>query len=212
MQQSNSSKPRCGRTKRRERLMLVLCAAAFVPVAVCAAIDHASAAEETYTQLEAPFTAQAAVVTTAAPVLQREVVTYDVPLEQELQDFIADECEKHHIEPTIVFAMIGRESGYQIDAVGDNGQSYGLMQIQPRWHYQRMLDLGCTNLHDAKQNVTVGIDILADLIESNSGDYAKALVCYNQGSFKGAVTEYAQGVLDRSTELKGSVRYEFILQ
>lgn len=178
------------------------------------AIDSAAAAQDTYTQLEAPFvvTAQAAETNTEAPVLQREVVTYDVPLEQELQDFIAAECEKRHIEPTVVFAMIERESGCQIDAVGDNGQSYGLMQIQPRWHYQRMLDLGCTDLHDAKQNVTVGIDILAELIERNSGDYAKALVCYNQGSYKGTVTEYAQSVLERSTELKGSVRYEFILQ
>ena len=212
MQQLNSSKPRCGRTKRRERLLLVLSAAAFVPVAVCMALDSTAAAEDTYTQLEAPFTAQAAVTVTEAPVLQREVVTYDVPLEQDLQDFVAGECEKRHIEPSVVFAMILRESGGQIDAVGDNGQAFGLMQIHPRWHYQRMLDLDCTNLHDAKQNVTVGIDILAELIENNSGDYAKALVCYNQGSYKGTVTEYAQSILEKSTELKGSVRYEFILQ
>ena len=78
------------------------------------------------------------------------------------------------------------------------------MQIQPRWHYKRMLNLGCTNLLDPYQNVTVGIDILAGAIWQY-GDVAQGLVAYNQGSYKGTITNYAQSVLETADNMRGSV-------
>lgn len=181
---------------------MALCAAAFVPVATCAAVDKAADKPQQYVQLEAPYTVQAAMIDDEPT---EQVVTYNVSLEQDLQSFIAAVCEERHIAPAIVFAMIDCESGFQADAVGDDGQSFGLLQIQPRWHYQRMLDLNCTNLLDPKQNVIVGVDILAEQLERYDGDFEKALTAYNQGSYNGTVSEYALTVLEKAGDIRGQI-------
>lgn len=128
---------------------------------------------------------------------------YDVPLDAELQFHIIGLCEEHHIDPAIVMAMIWKESRFHADSVGDGGNSLGLMQIQPRWHSKRMEKLGCTDLLDPHQNVMVGIDYLAEQLDRFDGDIAKALVGYNQYTYKGTVTAYAKSVLEKAEELRG---------
>jgi len=137
-----------------------------------------------------------------AEVVQKPVL-YDVPLEDALQLYIADLCEEHHMEPKLVLAVIQKESTFKADAVGDNGNSLGLMQIQPRWHQERMKRLGCTDLLDPYENVKVGIDILAEKLEQYS-DTEMALMVYNAGTtgaysnwFKYGISsnEYSQTVL-----------------
>ena len=125
-----------------------------------------------------------------------------VPLDKALQDYIIRESESKGIEPAIVMAMIDRESKYKADTIGDNGNSFGLMQIQPKWHKERMERLGCTDLLDPYHNVRVGIDFLAELRDRYDGDMAKALTAYNQGFYKGTVTEYAEAVLKGASELE----------
>ena len=126
---------------------------------------------------------------------------YDVPLSMELQLHIIHTCEEKKIDPAVVVAMAFRESTYNANAIGDNGNSFGLLQVQPYWHSERMERLGCTDLLDPFQNVTVGIDFLAELLNRYDGDMAKALVGYNQGSYKGVVTEYAKTILAMAEEL-----------
>lgn len=133
---------------------------------------------------------------------KEERVLYAVPLDAELQKHIIQTCEEHHIDPAIVLAMIWRESGFRADAVGDNGNAFGLMQIWPYWHSGRMERLGCTDLLDPYQNVVVGIDYLAECIDRYDGDIAKALVAYNQGHFYETITDYALDVLDMAEELR----------
>ena len=133
---------------------------------------------------------------------KEERLLYAVPLDAELQHHIIQTCEEHHIDPAIVLAMIWRESGFRADAVGDNGNAFGLMQIQPYWHSARCERLGCDDLLDPYQNVVVGIDYLAESIERYDGDVAKALVAYNQGHFYETITEYALAVLDMAEELR----------
>lgn len=147
---------------------------------------------------------QTALEPVVVKVLAEPVTLYDVPLDKELQLHIIQTCEEHHIDPAIVMAMIYRESRFRADAVGDGGNSLGLMQIQPRWHSGRMEKLGCGDLLDPYQNVVVGIDYLAESVERYDGDVAKALVAYNQGHFKGTVTAYAKSVLDMAGELRGA--------
>jgi len=136
---------------------------------------------------------------------------YDVPLDEDLQSFIFGRCERHNIDPAIVFAMIERESQFDIYAIGDNGNSYGLMQIQPKWHAERMARLGCDDLLDPYQNVEVGIDILAELIAMDRG-IEWALMAYNGGySYanalvrSGEVSEYAREVLNADLEWRAYV-------
>lgn len=143
-----------------------------------------------------------------------EVTFYDVPLSEELQLHIFAECEKHNIAPAIVIAMIERESDFDASDIGDNGNSFGLMQIQPKWHQGRMDRLGCTDLLNPFENVTVGIDYLAELKSENS-DLYWCLMAYNAGRSKatkwmdqGIYSNYAKCVVERASELEnGGVYY-----
>lgn len=142
--------------------------------------------------------------TTAKPLM-------DVPIDDDLQLFIIKTCEEKHISPAFVMAIIEQESCFIADAVGDNGNSIGLMQIQPRWNQERMDRLGCTNLLNPYENVTVGIDILAELF-SESEDVAIVLMAYNGGfeyaldkARNGIITEYATNIMQRATKLGNGV-------
>lgn len=135
------------------------------------------------------------------------VAYFDVPLSEDLQDHIFKECEKHGIDPAIIVSMIKRESNYRAKVTGDSGQSYGLMQIQLKWHRDRMGKLGVTDLLDPYQNVTVGIDYLAELIDRGKG-VEWALMAYNGGPSyanrkvaAGVVSDYAKGVLKFANSL-----------
>ena len=142
-----------------------------------------------------------------------EFMAFDVPLEDELQLHILIECEKHGIDPAIITAMAFCESNYQSNAIGDNGKSFGLLQIQKRYQEERMENLGCTNLLDPYQNVTVGVDILAELVEMYEGNIEKALTAYNCGPTgaynnffsKGIYSNnYAKKVLEKCQELQSN--------
>ena len=152
-------------------------------------------------QIEQHTERQTAVELKAAP-MEEPVMMYDVPLDKELQLHIIRTCEEYHIDPAIVMAMIWRESGFRADAVGDDGNAFGLMQIWPYWHSGRMERLGCTDLLDPYQNVVVGINYLAESIDRYDGDVAKGLVAYNQGSYYETITGYALDVLDMAEELR----------
>lgn len=108
------------------------------------------------------------------------VMLWDVPLEEDLQLFIIQSCEEHHIDPAIVIAVIERESSYRASVIGDNGQAFGLMQVQPKWHHDRMDKHGANDLLDPYQNVTVGMDYLFELLDEGKG-LEWALAAYNQG-------------------------------
>lgn len=138
------------------------------------------------------------------------VMFYPVNMDQDTQILIIRLCEEHHIESAVVMAMIHQESRFQADAIGDNGESFGLMQIQPKWHYQRMLDLDCTDLMNPIQNVTVGVDYLAELLDRGNG-LEWALAAYNAGptgASNGVGFGYAAEILANSEKLKGGVEIE----
>ena len=139
--------------------------------------------------------------TYVAPVLEEGRTYFDVPLSEDLQNHIFQLCEGNGIDPAIIVAMCFRESTYDASAIGDNGQTFGLMQIHPRWHYERMQRLGCTDLLDPFQNVTVGVDYLAELLDRYDGDMAKALTAYNRGHYSGTVTQYAKDVMEKAGDL-----------
>ena len=127
-----------------------------------------------------------------------EVAVYNVPLDADLQLFVIDLCEEHSVDPAIIFGVICRESGFDADASGDNGNSLGLMQIQPRWNAERMNDLGVTDLLDPFQNVTVGVDILAELLGVYGGNVEMALMAYNAGQTGAYKYWFSNGVYSNS--------------
>lgn len=132
---------------------------------------------------------------------------FDVPLSQDLQDHIFALCSERGIDPAIIIAMILQESSYNASAIGDSGNSLGLMQIQPRWNRERMNELNCHDLLDPYQNVTVGIDILADYL--NQGSLEWSLMAYNGGPTyasnnisNGVLSQYARNVMYNSSILE----------
>ena len=137
------------------------------------------------------------------PAEVKAVVTYPVPLDQELQDYIVKTCLEYEISPCIVFAIIGVESNYNSALVGDNGHSYGLMQIYADQHTQRCIRLNTYNLLDARQNVLTGIDYLAELL-STGHDIEWCLSWYN--GHGGEPCEYARTVLCNAEQILEGVQ------
>lgn len=109
------------------------------------------------------------------------VALYDVPLDRDLQLFVIEICEAHNIDPAVLLAMMELESGYNASAIGDNGAAFGLLQVQARWHYERMERLECFNLLDPYQNIRVAVDYLSYCIEYNGGNLEMGLMAYNAG-------------------------------
>lgn len=105
---------------------------------------------------------------------------FEVPLSHDIQDHIFATCEEYGIAPALVIAMIEQESDFRADEVGDDGSSAGLLQVQQKWHQERMDRLGCDNLLEPYQNITVAVDYIAELKEINP-DLYWVLMAYNSG-------------------------------
>lgn len=110
-----------------------------------------------------------------------EIDIYPVNLDADLQRYIIETCKEYQINPSVVIAMCFYESSFNADAVGDNGEGMGLMGINPRWCWPEMEKLNCPDMRDPYQNVTVGIDILAQKMAKYDGNPEMALMSYNAG-------------------------------
>lgn len=108
-------------------------------------------------------------------------------------EMIDDIATRSGVDPAIVKAIIKEESNGNPNAVGDGGESIGLMQIQPRWHRAKMEELGIVNLYDPQENVILGCSILSDLCDKY-GNYEDALSVYNSGNTEDGKA-YAERIL-----------------
>ena len=126
---------------------------------------------------------------------------YDVPLDVDLQDHIMKICEQDkynrdinppHLE--LVLAIIEVESSYNADEVGDDGLSFGLMQIQAGVHQDKINELGITNIMDPYQNIEVGIDILNDKLLTHN-TLEEALTAYNAGDVGAEELYFSKGII-----------------
>lgn len=114
----------------------------------------------------------------------------DVPLDGDTQAFLRAACEETGIPYELALAVIRQETEFR-NVTGDDGRSVGYMQVQRRWHEDRMARLGVTDLTDPYGNFRVGCDYLAELL----GKYPleEALTAYNSG--KPGKSAYASNVL-----------------
>ena len=122
----------------------------------------------------------------------------DVPLDGETQALLRSACEEAGITYELALAVIRQETDFR-NVVGDNGDSIGYMQIQPRWHEERMGRLGVTDLEDPYSNFRVGCDFLAELLSKYTLE--EALTAYNSG--KPGQSEYATSVIGYMEEYNG---------
>ena len=110
-------------------------------------------------------------------------------------EMIDDIAVRSGVDPNIVKAIIKEESGGNPSAIGDNGESIGLMQIQPKHHKKRMEELGIVSLFDPQENVILGCSILSDLYDKY-GNYEDALSVYNSGNTEDGKA-YAEKILNK---------------
>jgi hydroxymethylpyrimidine pyrophosphatase-like HAD family hydrolase len=121
-------------------------------------------------------------------------------LEPEMQALLYEACGETGVDYELALAVIRKESTYQ-NVMGDGGESYGYMQVQPRWHRARMDRLGVTDLMDPLSNFRVGCDYLAELL--GKYELEAALTAYNTGS--PGHNEYADIVIGYWEELNDRV-------
>lgn len=121
----------------------------------------------------------------------------DVPLTYDEQDFLHTACQEAGVPYALALAVIERETQFQ-NLVGDDGASLGYMQVQERWHKDRMDRLGVTDLMDPFGNFRVGCDYLEELL----GKYPvpEALTAYNSGS--PGRNQYSYDVMDNYEKWK----------
>ena len=131
---------------------------------------------------------------------------YDVRLDDDLQRYIEEVCREYEVSAALVMAMIEIETQGTFDpeTIGDDGDSIGLMQIQPKWHGERMERLGVTDLTDPRQNILVGVDFMAELMAAGHGA-GWALSLYNSGNAVDGA-DYAFAVQCRAEQLWENVQ------
>ena len=135
--------------------------------------------------------------TEAAPAGQEPVVeeTYlrdDIPLSYELQAMLYGACQEMGVEYELALAVVEKETNFR-NVQGDGGKAYGYFQIWPKWHGDRMAELGVTDLMDAESNFRVGCHFLSECIEKYGLE--KGLGYYNSG--KARETSYSRDVMER---------------
>lgn len=120
--------------------------------------------------------------TTAPPCITPtdfEVYSF-IPLSADLQVTIQTACAENEIAYDLILAIIKTESEFDAAAIGDSGNAYGLMQVQPRWWDWLADEKGLNDYKtDPAQNAALGTAILSFLLTENAGDLDKALTAYN---------------------------------
>ena len=117
-----------------------------------------------------------------------------VPLSFDEQEKLQAACEEFDVPYALALGLIEVESDFR-NILGDNGASTGYMQIQKRWHKDRMERLGVNDLSDPEGNFRVGLDYLSELYRKY-GSWEMALTVYNRGHNPGYITRYAYRVLE----------------
>ena len=129
--------------------------------------------------------------------VEEKKVYYDLPIEKDIQDLVRTASEEAGIPFELALAVIWKETNFR-NVMGDNSESYGYMQIQKKWHKDRMNRLGVYDLTDPLSNFRVGCDYLAELLEKYP--LANALSFYNSGS--PSLIPYCEKVMDYMEELE----------
>lgn len=136
--------------------------------------------------------------------LTAQAKTIDVP--QEVINISKDLGDQYSICPELIQAICFKESRFYPDA--ESGGCVGIMQVSEKYHKDRMDRLGVTSLLDTKENMMVGVDYLADLVNEYE-DIGIVLMVYNGDSGvndvmngNADISDYAVSILEISAELE----------
>ena len=133
-----------------------------------------------------------------------EFVPLDVPISEDLQEFIFYLSEGYEIDFTFVMALIQQESSFQADVISES-KDYGLMQVNEKNHALITETLGVTDFLEPYNNVRSGMFILRKLFEKYDTP-EKVLMAYNLGE-SGAARLWENGIFEINYS-KGVFQYQ----
>ena len=178
-------------------------------LAMCTAIGHAEPAAAAGPLMQrivpVPYEVELPVEELAAQEEEAPYIYPDIPVE--VQEAARKYGTAYGISPELLMAIAFYESSYNPGAVG--GECLGLLQVNPRWHQDRMARLGVTRdgLFTADGCMAVGADYLAELLVGTD-NIAYALMRYNGDSRAEAyrrcecgMSGYAERILKLTREL-----------
>ena len=133
---------------------------------------------------------------------ETDYIDEDIPIE--VQEAAKKWGEIYDICPEFLEAMAFKESTY--NPAVSNGECLGLMQVNPRWHWDRMERLGVSeaDLFTVDGCMAVAADYLNELFATYE-DPAVVLAVYNGDSRAldpGYISDYAELILKLSRELE----------
>ena len=128
------------------------------------------------------------------------------PVQRNYEEICEEIGARYNICPELLEAMIKQESGGNPDAVSSGGDT-GLMQVNPKWHKDRMDRLGVTDLTDPYSNILTAADYISELAKKYD-DLPLVLMVYNGTAnakkrwTNGDFTDYANQIMQRTAELE----------
>ena len=137
-----------------------------------------------------------------------EVFYWDVPMENELQDYIRELSAQYGVPSELILAVIAVESSFDPEAVSLS-HDYGLMQINQINHEWLEENYGIKDIMDPYQNILGGTIILASHLD-RFDTMEEAVMAYNRGASGASKliqqgitsTEYSQEVMSRYQRFK----------
>lgn len=124
---------------------------------------------------------------------------------EKIVDEATIEARSKGIDPLLFLALISVESSFNPNARSSAG-AVGLSQVIPKWHPEKIRAIrnaGKTP-NDIRENIRMGVNILAEYRKMHKGNMRLALLRYN-GSLKDPRGRYAAKVMKAHATLEGVV-------
>lgn len=131
--------------------------------------------------------------------IEESFIFYNIPLCEEVQRYIWNECEKYQLSYELVLAVIQKESNFNHQAVSSSGADRGLFQLNKGTYPWIAQQLGIKNFNvfNVEHNIQAGVWYLNYIKthweEKNYKDEELTILMlnsYNQGI--GGCTRYVQ--------------------
>lgn len=148
-----------------------------------------------------PIVAEPSVIEAAKSIdipVYHTITYYDVPLNQDYQDYIRQECESANVDMELVLAVMQVESNFNSENISQTND-YGIMQINECNHEYLREELGISDFLNPYDSAKAGIYMLSKLNWCENEN--QRLMCYNMGT-AGAKRYWNAGIYESSYSRK----------